>query len=70
MTAIVKDISVHPDFKFHRRGIFDEQDAQRAEVKRKQSAARQRYKQIAFGFLYVDKTSPYVHSPFTPTPEK
>lgn len=70
MTAIVKDISVHPDFKFHRRGIFDEQDAQRAEAKRKQSAARQSYKQNAFGFLYVNKTNLFVHSPFTPTPEK
>ncbi|QZE59462.1 hypothetical protein MPK66_gp218 [Erwinia phage pEa_SNUABM_2] len=67
MTAIVKDISVHPDFKFHRRGIFDESDAQRVEAKPEPS---QSYRQLTSRFLYVDKLSPYVHSPFTPTPEK
>lgn len=71
MTAIVKHISVHPKFRYARRvGIFDELDKRDAEIKRKQNSARQQYKQNAFGFHYVNKTSPYVKSPFTPSPEK
>lgn len=37
MTAIVKDISVHPKFKYHRRsGIFDDLDRRESLNKRKQ----------------------------------
>ncbi|QZE58779.1 hypothetical protein pEaSNUABM28_00222 [Erwinia phage pEa_SNUABM_28] len=71
MTAIVKHISVHPKFKYARRvGIFDELDRREAEAKKKQSAPRSGYSSASSRFLYVDKLTPYTHSPFTPTPEK
>lgn len=71
MTAIVKHISVHPKFRYARRvGIFDDLDREANLKKHRENKARQQYKQVAFGFHYVDKTGPYVKSPFTPTPEK
>lgn len=73
MTAIVKHISVHPDFKYHRRtGIFDDLDREANLKKHRENKARQQYKANAFGFHYVDKTSKVnapLQSPFTPTPE-
>ena len=71
MTAIVKHISVHPDFKYHRRtGIFDELDKREAEAKQKRKPSSSQYRQNLTGFMYVNKTNPVERSPFTPTPEK
>lgn len=71
MTAIVKHISVHPDFKYARRvGIFDELDRREAEAKQKQKASGSQYRRNMSGFMYVNKTHPVERSPFTPTPEK
>ncbi|QZE56753.1 hypothetical protein pEaSNUABM20_00217 [Erwinia phage pEa_SNUABM_20] len=70
MTAIVKHISVHPDFKYHRRtGIFDDMDREANLKKHRDSKARQQYKANAFGFHYVDKTS-MVKRPSPPTLDK
>lgn len=58
MSAIVKHISVHPDFKYARRtGIFDDLDRKAAEEKAAANKKRNGYKQTSYGYNY---------SPYTP----
>lgn len=62
MSAIVKHISVHPDFKYARRtGIFDDLDRKAAEEKAAAKKNRQSNKLNAFAFNY---------SPFIPKDSK
>ncbi len=62
MTAIVKHISVHPNFRYARRvGIFDELDKRDAQIRREQNRARQNMKAYRYGINYSTKSDPVIN---------